>query len=164
MYKNLRRVGKKYNRRGAKNAGRGSIPNRVDISQRPPEVDEKKRVGDWEVDTIIGAQHQRAIVSIADRRTKIAFLHLLSGPKADDTARAIIAKLTPINQFVLTITSDNGKEFSQHERVAENLKAKFFFARPYHSWERGLNENTNGLVRQYFPRGVRTRFSKVKSC
>ena len=78
---------------------------------------------------------------------------LISGPKADETAQVMLNRLEPIKEYVHSVTSDNGKEFSQHEAVAAKLNMMFFFARPYHSWERGLNENTNGLARQYFPKG-----------
>lgn len=153
LHESLRRCGKKYNKRGGKKAGRGLIPNRVGIEDRPPEVALKQRVGDFEGDTIVGAGHRGAIVSIVDRKTKLTKLRLISGAKSDETAQALIDALMPIKECVHTITTDNGKEFSQHEFVASELDAKFFFANPYHSWERGLNENTNGLVRQYFPKG-----------
>lgn len=153
LFKNLRRRGKKYNKRGAKLAGRGLIPNRVGIENRPTVVDLKLRVGDFEGDTIIGKDHKGAIVSIVDKVSKLTRLKLLSGPKSEETSKAIIEILKPIEDFVLTITTDNGKEFAEHEAVAKALNVQFFFARPYHSWERGLNENTNGLIRQYFPKG-----------
>ena len=93
-------------------------------------------------------------MTIVDRKTKLTFLHKLSGAKADETASAMIEKLSPIKDFVHTITTDNGKEFAHHEVVGAKLDAQFFFAQPYHSWERGVNENTNGLIRQYFPKGM----------
>jgi IS30 family transposase len=153
LFENLRRIGKKYNKRRGKLAGRGLIPNRVGIEHRPAEVETKVRVGDFEVDTIIGADHRGAIVSLVDRKTKVTFLGLISGPKSSETATVIINRLGPLKSHVHTVTSDNGKEFAEHESIAKKLNLKFFFARPYHSWERGLNENTNGLVRQYFPKG-----------
>ncbi len=159
LYKNLRRSGKKYNKRAGKLAGRGLIPNRVDIDSRPAEVNAKNRVGDFEGESIIEAQHQSSILSLVERKTRVTLLRLLSGPKAHETARAIVEKLEPIKNFVKTITTDNGKEFAQHEFVAQKLNAKFYFAHPYHAWEGGLNENTNGLVRQYFPKGC--DFSKL---
>jgi len=159
LHKNLRRSGKKYNKRAGKLAGRGLIPNRVDIDRRPAVVNQKSRVGDFEGDSIIGANHQGSIVSLVERKTKVTLLRLLPSPKAHETARVIVEKLEPIKKIVKTITTDNGKEFAQHEFVAEKLNAKFFFAHPYHAWERGLNENTNGLVRQYFLKGC--DFSKL---
>lgn len=153
LYLNLRRSGKKYNRRKNKTAGRGLIPNRVGIENRPSIVDLKERVGDFELDTIVGANHRGAIVSMVDRRTKLTFLYLLSRSTAEKTKNAIVESLSPIQEHVATLTSDNGKEFAQHVELAQKLDAKVYFANPYHAWERGLNENTNGLVRQYFPKG-----------
>jgi len=154
LYKHLRHQGKKYNNRSKGTAGRGCIPNRVDIDQRPSIVDEKTRVGDWELDTIIGAEHDGAIVSMVDRHSK--FTHLIKVPNktAALVRDAIVEKLDPVRNFVHTLTSDNGKEFACHEEVSSLLQADFFFAKPYHSWERGLNEHTNGLVRQYLPKGT----------
>lgn len=154
LYIHLRQRGKKRNRRGAANAGRGLIPGRVDISTRPTIVEAKTRVGDWELDSIIGAKHQGAITSIVERRTKLTRLVLLKGPTSEATREGIIARLEPVKQHVLTLTSDNGKEFAGHRKISEALEAEFYFCTPYHSWERGLNENTNGLVRQYFPKGM----------
>jgi IS30 family transposase len=159
LYKNLRRCGKKYNKRSGKKAGRGLIPNRVGIEERPEEVKLKKRFGDVELDTIVGADHRGAIVSAVDRVTKFVWLYLVPGFKAEDVSKALIRFFEPIKKLLHTATSDNGKEFSEHEEVAKSLDLKFFFANPYHSWERGLNENTNGLVRQYFPKG--TDFTKL---
>jgi len=160
LYKHLRNKGKKYKSRSGKNAGRGVIPNRVGIENRPKIVDQKKRVGDWELDTIVGANHKGAIVSIVDRVTKITRLALLKRATAYNAAKAIIALLNPFAENVLTLTSDNGKEFAKHEFIASSLKADFYFAEPYSSWQRGLNENTNRLVRQYFPKG--TDFTKLE--
>lgn len=159
LYKHLRRHAKKYNKRAGKTAGRGLIPNRRDIDDRPKIVDAKKRIGDFEGDTIIGAQHSGAILTVVDRVSKISFFNLLKSTKADETAAAIIARLSPLRDVIHTITTDNGKEFAKHEEVAQKLGAQFFFAHPYHSWERGLNENTNGLVRQYFPK--KTNFATI---
>jgi IS30 family transposase len=152
LYKELRHHGKKYNKRGKGTSGRGCIPNRVDIDKRPPIVEEKIRLGDLELDTIIGADHSGAIVSIVDRASKLINLVKVERKTAEEVGKALIGKLKPIEQFVLTMTADNGKEFSYHEMVAVQLGAEFYFAKPYHSWERGLNEHTNGLVRQYFPK------------
>jgi IS30 family transposase len=153
LYKNLRHRGKKYNKRAHKNAGRGFIQNRVDIKERPKIVEEKTRLGDWELDTIIGANHKGAIVSMVDRATKFTRLLKISSKKAKETTLALLKKLGPLKDFVLTLTADNGKEFADHKTVSQGLDADFYFATPYHSWERGLNEHTNGLVRQYFPKG-----------
>ncbi len=159
LYKHLRRRGKKYNKRGNKLAGRGLIPNRRGIEERPKIVDEKERVGDFEVDTIVGAQHKGSILSIVDRKTKFTFLVLLPRGTADNVTQAMVSALLPIQDYTHTITADNGKEFAQHQIITEQLQANVYFARPYHSWERGLNENTNGLVRQYLPK--HTNFATI---
>lgn len=152
LYKHLRRGGKKYNKRFKKLAGRGLIPNRIDIKERPIIVANKERVGDFEVDTIIGANHQGAIVSIVERKTMLVRLKLITKKTSENTSDEIIRLLNPIKKYVYTITSDNGKEFANHEIIAQKLSTKMFFTTPYCSWERGLNENINGLVRQYFPK------------
>lgn len=154
LHKQLRQQGKKRNKRSGKNAGRGLIPARIDIALRPKIVDEKSRVGDWELDSIIGAKHQGAITSMVERKTKLTRLVLLKGPTSDATSEAIIKRLEPLKTQVLTLTSDNGKEFAGHQKISQSLDSAFYFCTPYHSWERGLNENTNGLVRQYFPKGL----------
>jgi transposase, IS30 family len=154
LYKELRHHGKKYNKRSKGTAGRGCIPGRVDIGERPSIVEEKTRLGDWELDTIIGAGHVGAIVSMVERASKLTKLVKVSHKTAEEVSGALIKKLFPILKFVLTLTADNGKEFAYHQIVSEALQADFFFATPYHSWERGLNEHTNGLVRQYFPKSA----------
>jgi len=131
---------------------RGKIPNRVSIEARPAIVDGRNRIGDWEADTIIGKGHSGAIVSLVERASRYTLLRRLPGKHAGPVRDAIIDLLTPFKERVFTITKDNGLEFARHEDVANALDADVYFAHPYHSWERGLNENTNGLVRQYAPK------------
>lgn len=152
LYKSLRRRGKKPNRRGRDGSGRGVIPGRVDISKRPSEVEDKSRVGDWEADTIVGTKHLGAIVSLVDRKSKFTFLSKVDAKKAEEVSNAMLRDLGAVRELVHTITADNGKEFAGHRGVSEELEAGFYFATPYHSWERGLNEHTNGLVREFFPK------------
>ena len=159
LYKKLRRKGKKYNKRVSGKAGRGCIPNRVDIENRPAVVEEKSRIGDWEGDTIIGAEHQGAIVSYVDRSSQLTILSKVTNKTAEFVLHASVEQFQAHGLPVLTITDDNGKEFSNHEAIAEALNAQCYFAKPYHSWQRGLNEHTNGLVRQYLPK--KTRFKDV---
>ena len=135
------------------NRVKNATPEKAGIAQRPQVVDEKSRVGDWELDSIIGANHQGAITSMVERKTKLTRLVLLKSPTAQATSEAIIQQLMPLKEQVLTLTSDNGKEFAGHLNISRTLDAPFYFCTPYHSWQRGLNENTNGLVRQYFPKG-----------
>jgi len=153
LYLNLRRSGKKYNRRGSVKSGRGCIPNRVDIKERPAIVDKKSRRGDWEGDTIIGAQHKGAVVSLVERKSKFTKLSIVINKTAELVTNAIekCFKHLP-NQALRTITFDNGKEFAKHQAITEKTGCACYFATPYHAWERGLNEHTNGLVRQYLPK------------
>jgi IS30 family transposase len=155
LYKNLRHSGKKYNKRSKSAAGRGCIPNRVDIDERPKEVEKKERLGDWELDTIIGTENSGVIVSMVERRSKLTKLALVSRKTAIAIEQSLLNRLGPIKEWVYTLTADNGKEFASHETIGQALEAGFYFAKPYHSWERGLNEHTNGLVRQYFPKKMR---------
>jgi len=131
---------------------RGQLVNRISIDARPALVNERRRVGDWEVDTIIGVGHQQALVSLTERYSRLTLLQKVTRKTAEEVSAAVRTLLAPLAAWVHTLTSDNGKEFADHERIAEDLDAAFFFAHPYASWERGLNENTNGLVRQYFPK------------
>lgn len=154
LYIHLRHSGKKYNKRKGKTSGRGLIPNRTDIDQRPAIVAEKSRIGDWEADTIIGAGHKGAILSHVDRMSKYTKLAKLPNKTSAAVVKACARILGPIADRIETITYDNGKEFAAHAEIAAGLGAQTYFAKPYHSWERGLNEHTNGLVRQYFPKGT----------
>ena len=133
--------------------------NQVSIDERPAIVHEKPREGDWEVDTIIGKNHQQAIVSITERTLRLTYLEKVETKDAKSVADAIVKRLRRSNLPVLTITADNGREFGLHDKIAAKLHADFYFAHPYSSWERGANENSNDLVRQYVPKG--TDFSMV---
>jgi IS30 family transposase len=159
LYMHLRTQGKRYRKRGQKKDQRGIIPNRVDIDKRPKIVEEKTRVGDFEVDTIIGKNHQGALVTINDRKTGLVKIRKVNSKNAEQVAQAVIDALTPYKPFLHTITSDNGKEFALHAQISQHLGVEFFFAKPYHSWQRGANENLNGLIRQYFPK--KTDFSTI---
>lgn len=159
LYRHLRHQGKKYNKRGHKLAGRGCIIARVDIDQRPKIVEEKSRLGDWELDTIIGARGEDVLVSMVERASKLTRLVKVNRKTADSVSKALIQALEPMKAFVQTLTADNGVEFAYHQKVSRRLDAGFYFAKPYHSWERGLNEHTNGLIRQYFPK--KTNFANV---
>jgi IS30 family transposase len=161
LWRSLRRRGKRYNKRAGKNAGRGLIPNRIDISERPAIVARKARLGDWEGDTVISAGHNGGLLTLVERKSKLTKISKLRRSTARATQRATVRRLKPINNFVHTITFDNGKEFAAHQDIAHALKARIFFATPYHAWERGLNENTNGLIRDFFPKG--TDFSTISN-
>ena len=131
---------------------RGRLPNCRSIETRPAIVEAKGRIGDWEADTIIGKGHTGAIVTLTERRSKLLLMQRVADKSAATVAQAVTTLLRDVADKVHTITSDNGREFANHQAIAEKLCADFYFAHPYSSWERGLNENTNGLIRQYFPK------------
>jgi IS30 family transposase len=143
---------KKQRKRYSGYIRRGQIPNRTSIDKRPKIVASKSRFGDWEADTIVGARHKGGILSAVERKSKLTRLRKLATKGAAEMKDNTIELLTPLAAQVHTITVDNGKEFCEHELIAAGLHARIYFAHPYASWERGLNENTNGLVRQYFPK------------
>ena len=161
LWRSLRRRGKRYNKRSGKNAGRGLIPNRIDISERPAIVARKTRLGDWEGDTVVSAGHKGGLLTLVERKSRLTKISKLRRSTARATKTATVRRLKPIGDFVHTITFDNGKEFAAHQDIAHALKTKIFFATPYHAWERGLNENTNGLIRDFFPKG--TDFSTISN-
>ena len=153
LHTHLRQSRKKRKKQYGSKDKRGQIRNRVSIDERPAIVAEKTRLGDWEIDTVIGQNHQGVLVTIVDRVSKFTLIKKVDSKHADVVTAAAISLLQPYPDKTLTITADNGKEFAGHETIKEQLNADVYFAHPYHSWERGLNENTNGLIRQYFTKG-----------
>jgi IS30 family transposase len=133
---------------------RGRLVNQISIEERPAIVDRKTRIGDWEVDTVIGKGQQQALLTLTERKSKYTLIAHLKQRTAAAVEQAMLRLLKPLRRWVHTVTADNGKEFALHQQIARALQAGFFFAHPYAAWERGLNENTNGLIRQYFPKGM----------
>lgn len=156
LWKHLRCRKKRKKRYGSYDK-RGQIPNRVWIDDRPQEVEDRSRLGDWEADTIIGKRKKGAIVTLVDRESRYLRMGLVEQRTKEAVKEMIIFLLDGFP--VHTITCDNGKEFTDHEEIARTLGAEVYFAHPYASWERGTNENTNGLIRQYFPKN--TDFRKL---
>lgn len=151
LWRHLRCRKKRRKRYGSYDR-RGQILDRVSIDRRPKIVDSRRRIGDWEVDTIIGKNHQQAIVSLTERKSRLTLIKKVERKTAQAVSQAVVDLLGSLPRKVHTITADNGKEFAHHLAIAQSLDARFYFAHPYASWERGLNENTNGLIRQYFPK------------
>ena len=153
LHSHLRRQGRKYRKRGSSKDSRGVIVNRVSIEQRPKIVEQRTRFGDLEVDLIIGQNHNQAILTLNDRASGMLKMKKIPSKQASVVTSAITEILEDWKPYLYTITADNGKEFAGHEQVAEDLSIDYFFAHAYHSWERGSNENLNGLIRQYFAKG-----------
>jgi len=152
LYKHLRTKGKKYRKRAHEKDSRALITKRIDIDERPAIVDKKERIGDLEVDLIIGKEHKGALLTINDRATGLLFMGKIESKESAVVEAKIVELLEEWKPMLHTITSDNGKEFANHQQIAQKLEIDYYFAKPYHSWERGANENLNGLVRQYFPK------------
>ena len=154
LYTHLRHQNKTYRKRYGSPRNRSGIPNRTDIDERPEAANTRERVGDWEADTMIGKNHKGAFVTLDERKSKLRLALPVASKKAHEVTDAINTLLKPVKSFVETITFDNGKEFALHEKIAKAIKCDTYFAKPYHSWERGQNENANGLLRQYFPKSM----------
>jgi IS30 family transposase len=154
LYKQLRVVGTKQKRKRRNSRDmRGMIKNRVGIESRPNIVERNIRIGDWEGDTVVGKNHKGALVTLVDRKSKLTLIEKVDNYTADAVEQAIISAMEYLPGRHYTLTVDNGKEFSNHENIASKLQIKVYFADPYSAWQRGLNENTNGLIRQYVPKG-----------
>jgi transposase, IS30 family len=157
----LRQGQKQRRRRKGLYQKRGTIPGRVGIEHRPTIADEKTQIGHWESDTVIGVNHTGIIVTHVDKASKYLLAGLAKNKTVQQINQVTMGLFEHIEQgFRKTMTLDNGREFCGHQKLADVLGLQCFFANPYHSWERGLNEHTNGLLRQFFPKG--TNFKIVK--
>lgn len=159
LYQHLRIANKSHRKRYGTYQRRSVIKNRKWIDERPAIVDKRGRIGDWEGDTMIGKDRKSVLLTLVERSTLYTLIVRLKGKHADEVANAAIKHLMPFKDKVKTITFDNGLEFAHHHKIAKQLETAIYFAHPYASWERGINENTNGLIRQYFPKG--TDFSQL---
>jgi IS30 family transposase len=160
LYENLRQHHRTRRKRCNTNNKRGQIPDRVSMKERPEIVDKRERIGDWEGDTIVGKDHKSAVVTMVERVSAMTLIVPLSEKTAAQTAKQIVNEMKQIDLPIYTITFDNGKEFSEHKTIQKQLQTKVFFADPYSSYQRGTNANTNGLIRQYFPK--KTDFNTVE--
>ena len=154
LWERLPRAKRKRKRRCPRQEGRGRgvIPGRRGIETRPPEVELRITVGHWEGDLVVGANATGYLVTLVERVTRYTLVGWSATKEADEVKAVIIRLLAAVGEACTGITFDNGKEFARHAEIAKALKADVFFARPYHSWERGTNENTNGLIRRLYPK------------
>jgi transposase, IS30 family len=158
LYQKLPHRGKRYNYHTGQSP-RGPIPNRVGIEHRPAEADLKQQPGHFEIDTIFGKDQKSFLLTVVDKAVKMVIIRKLSNKRAETVVAAFRDIVANTFCEFKTLTADNGSEFSQHEEITKITGASVYFARPYHSWERGLNEHTNGLIRRFYPKG--TDFNQV---
>jgi IS30 family transposase len=126
------------------------------IQERPASVEERRRIGDWEIDTMMGqslGECSHCILTLVERKTGYVLIGKLPARTAEEATRATVELMTRHRKAFHTITADNGTEFHSYDIIEAVTGVKFYFATPHHSWERGTNENTNGLIRQYLPKG-----------
>jgi IS30 family transposase len=154
LYQHLRQSRKKRRKRRDGPRRRGQIPHRVGIEHRPAEVEDRAEPGHWEADTVVGAEREGAILTLVERQSRLLTMAYLPVATAQAVEEATVALLKDHLAGVKTITFDNGKEFTNHHKIAQQLDCQTYFAHPYSPWERGTNENTNGLLRQYIPKKV----------
>lgn len=155
LYKYLRFARKNRKKRYGSKQNRGKIPNRRGIELRPAVVEERSRVGDWESDLVVGKENAKAIATFVERKTRLLKAIKIESRQASNMLMASKKAFRSVpQQFRLTMTHDNGKEISSHEQITKTLGILVYCANPYHSWERGTNENSNGLLRQFFPKSM----------
>jgi len=153
LYTHLRQAGKRRRKRYSSADSRGVLPGKRHISQRPPGAENRSRIGHWEIDTVMGARDHHCIVTIVERKSKYTIIGKLKARTTAELNRRVIKLIHREARNVRTITADNGTEFHAYDDIEYATGTTFYFATPHHSWERGLNENTNGLIRQYLPKG-----------
>ncbi len=160
LYSFLTRKHRKRKKWKGRKEKRRLIPNRIDISKRPSVVDSRRTYGHWEGDTIFGHGKKSTLVTILERKSRYVMIKKIPRKTANNTSKAIIESMKDLpKSLAQTLTLDNGCEFTAHDKIATKTDMKIFFATPYHSWERGANENVNGIIRRYLPKG--TNFDEV---
>lgn len=153
LYTHLRQSGKRQRKRYRSEDFRGVLPGKRHISERPLSADNRSRFGHWEIDTVMGADDRHCIVTMVERKSRYTLIGKLKARTTAELNRKVIELINATTLKVHTITADNGTEFHAYDQIEKKTSATFYFATPHHSWERGLNENTNGLIRQYLPKG-----------
>jgi IS30 family transposase len=153
LYTHLRGARKRRRKRYGAYDSRGRLAGKRMISERPAEVETRGRVGHWEADTVAGAGAKDCVLTLVERKTGLVLVGKLADRTAASLSRRAVSMIRGHRGRFETVTADNGTEFHGYERVERLTGAAFYFARPYHSWERGSNENANGLLRQYLPKG-----------
>jgi IS30 family transposase len=164
LWKLLRQRGKKRRKRYGAKDSRGKLAGKRLIDQRPAEANDRLCVGHWEIDIVLGRGSTDCVVTLVDRKSRYVFIGKLAARTVEEVNRVVIEFIRRHPGRVKTITADNGTEFHGYEEIEEATGVKFYFSHPYHSWERGTSENTNGLIRQYLPKGMSLRLVTQADC
>ncbi len=154
LWTHLRCAQKQRRKRYRAYDSRGRLANKRHISERPKSVESRRIIGHWEIDTVMGKGSSDCIVTLVERKTGFVQIGKLKDRTTHSLNKKTIALIRRDPDAFKTITSDNGTEFHQYKMIEKQFNVRFYFANPYHSWERGTNENTNGLIRQYLPKGT----------
>src|SRR5919201_657259 len=154
LYTHLRGARKRRRKRYGVYDSRGRLAGKRLISERPQEVEAREQVGHWEIDTVMGAGSPDCVVTLVERKTGLVLIGKLADRTKESFNRRVVRLIRRHEGAFVTVTADNGTELHGYEGIERGTGVVFYFARPYHSWERGSNENANGLIRQYLPKGV----------
>lgn len=153
LYEYLVRAHKRRRKQKGRKHRKPHIPNRVGIELRPKGANSRKEFGHWETDSVLGKVKRSALNTNRERKSRYVLMTKIPRKTAENTRVAICNKFKHLPlKARLSNTADNGCEFTEHEKITEEIDMTFFFANPYHSWERGTNENGNGLIRRFFPK------------
>jgi len=164
LYTQLRGARKRRRKRYGTYDSRGKLAGKRPISERPASVETRRQLGHWGIDTVMGTGGKDCIVSLVERKSGLLLIGKLQDRTTASLNRRVIGIIKRHNGAFETITSDNGTQFHNYQRIEARTKAVFYFARPYHSWERGSNENANGLIRQYLPKGTSMAALSQQQC
>jgi len=164
LWRHLRIFSKFGRKRRGSPATRGRLVGKRHVSERPKAVELRRQQGHWEGDTVMGADMRHCVLTLVERSTGYLVMKKLSARNKEQAANALARSIIGHKGRFRTITLDNGTEFHDYEQVEKNFKVEFYFCTPYHSWERGTNENTNGLIRQYLPKGMCLKNLTQKDC
>jgi transposase, IS30 family len=164
LYHHLRHAGKLKRKRYGKNDSRGRLAGKRMITERPASIESRNCLGHWEIDTVVGTGTKDCLVTLVERKTGYVEIGKLRARTTEELNRRTIELIERQPMKVRTVTSDNGTEFHAYKHIERATGSLFYFANPHHSWERGTNENTNGLIRQYFPKGTSMREVTQEDC
>ena len=164
LWRHTRIMSKFGRKRYRSRDSRGVLPGKRSIAERPPEVEQRQEFGHWEGDTVMGKDMRHCVLTLVERKTGYAILKKLTSRSKDEVTRAATRALRQHSRNFRTLTLDNGTEFHDYAILEQRFPVKVYFATPYHSWERGSNENFNGLLRQYLPKGVCMRNVTQAQC